>query len=303
MTAFDPQAFWAKATLFLNRAMEPGDMRSEDERRLWASLALEQLAKWALAETSPVLVADPVIGDGGQLLRALGLRESVGSVTVGASTAFKRCEVIYRPFSAKDATKFSEARNEHLHGPEIALIGIPAEAWWMRFWSLVDILLSAHGQSPIDLVGSARSAEVEEHISRSAKAIEKRAEALVAGAQRNLKRYDDGLMSGTEQKRWDRVTKAPMGVGLKYNAEATCPACEATGYIEGDYPESEEYQSPEDYDESPSLEVEFYADYFMCPNCHLVLETAELVVAGGIDGLFTVYTEAPEYYEPEYGND
>lgn len=55
---FDHDALWTKAKLFLNRAMDD-DPRSFDERALWAALALELLAKAALARVSPLLIAEP----------------------------------------------------------------------------------------------------------------------------------------------------------------------------------------------------------------------------------------------------
>ena len=49
---WDPDALFIKAKLFLNHAMDD-DSRQFDEQALWASLALELLAKAALAKVSP----------------------------------------------------------------------------------------------------------------------------------------------------------------------------------------------------------------------------------------------------------
>jgi hypothetical protein len=57
--------------MFLNRAMDEQEARSFDERALWATLALELLAKAALARTSPVLIAEPT-EEGTNLLIADG---------------------------------------------------------------------------------------------------------------------------------------------------------------------------------------------------------------------------------------
>ena len=62
---WDPDALFIKAKLFLNHAMDD-DSRQFDEQALWASLALELLAKAALAKVSPVLMTAPrgVVGFG-----------------------------------------------------------------------------------------------------------------------------------------------------------------------------------------------------------------------------------------------
>ncbi len=56
---YDSEGLWLKAKLFINRAMDD-NARSFDERALWASLSLELLAKAALANHSPLLIADPM---------------------------------------------------------------------------------------------------------------------------------------------------------------------------------------------------------------------------------------------------
>lgn len=44
-TPYDPEAFWIKAKLFLNHAMDSDGPRTFDEQALWASLALELLVR------------------------------------------------------------------------------------------------------------------------------------------------------------------------------------------------------------------------------------------------------------------
>lgn len=302
MTAFRAEAFWIKARLFINRAMEPGDARSEDERRLWASLALELLAKWALAETSPALVADPVKDGGDQLFMALGLREGGPSVTVQASTAFKRCQAIYHPFNAQDASKFSNARNEYLHGSEIALLAIPADVWWSRYWSLVNVLLTAHQRVLEDLVGSLRVAEVEAHLARNAERNKQQYEAAVQAARRNLARYRGDQMSATEARRWE--LSAGPGITARYHVEVECPACGELGTAESEDAQSREVVWSDDpHDSYPTVEVTFVPDYFTCPVCHLSLDDYELVELAGLAEEHTIETDEPAYEEPEYGND
>src|SRR6478609_6603197 len=170
--------------------MESPEIRSEDERRPWASLALEVLAKWSLAATSPTLVADPAKGDGEQLYKALGIRTGGPYVSVTASTAFKRCAALYHPFDERRATRYSSARNEYLHGADIDLLQFPDAVWWSRLWSLINVLLAAHDREPQDLVGPAVAAEVEAHLARNEARVREQVQAAVAAAKRNLARWN-----------------------------------------------------------------------------------------------------------------
>ena len=153
---YDHEALWAKAKVFLNRAMDPGPGRAFDEQALWASAALELLGKAALARVSPLLIAEPN-EEGANILIAAGLIEGTAKFTsVSASTIFKRCQRAFRPFSAADALKFANARNEYLHGPTISSVTVPPEAWWPRYWALASILVTAQDREIEELVGDDR---------------------------------------------------------------------------------------------------------------------------------------------------
>ena len=132
---YDHEALWSKAKVFLNRAMDPDPGRSFDEQALWASAALELLGKAALAHASPLLIAEPN-EEGVNILIATGLIEGDAKfASVSASTIFKRCQRAFRPFSAADALKFADGRNEYLHGSGIGFMALPPQAWWPRYWA------------------------------------------------------------------------------------------------------------------------------------------------------------------------
>jgi hypothetical protein len=199
---YDHEALWAKAKVFLNRAMDPGPGRSFDEQALWASAALELLAKAALARVSPLLIAEPT-EEGLNILIATGLVQGSAQFTsVSASTVFKRCERAFKPFSAAEAMKFAAARNEYLHGSGIGFMAIPPQAWWPRYWSLAATLLTAQDRDAIDLVGIDRLSVVEEHLARNARNIEHRTEALIERARQRLAQYRAGTLPARIQAEW-----------------------------------------------------------------------------------------------------
>lgn len=300
MNAFGHDLFWNKARVFVNRALEEPPTRSEDERRLWAALALEVLAKWALSATSPTLVVDPATAGGDQLLRAVGVLEGGPYVTVSATTAYKRCARIYKPFDEKRAERFAQARNEYLHGPDIGLLNLPSEPWWEQYWSLVDILLAAHRREIVELVGPAHVSSVEEHLARNERRLKSRFEALVEAARRNLERYRSSMMTAQEAARWERWT---VGAGLKYYDTTECPACKSDAVVEADNPDEVRPSFPEYYEDGVTTLVTFTPEYLSCENCHLILDSYELIEAGNLDFQFEVHSDDLYYEEPEYGND
>lgn len=302
MTAFAAADFWVKARLFINRALDGDEMRSEDERRLWATLALEVLAKWALARHSPTLVADPEKGGGAELFKALGLKEGIPEVSITVTTAFKRCETLYRHFSAQEAGKFSAARNEYLHGTSIELLNLPGDAWWSRYWSLVAVLLTAHGTGFDELVGLSHVAEVEELLTKNAKRIEQRVKTSIEAARLALSTYENGMMLASEAARWE-ATRDQRAM-LQYQAEVICPACGSYGTAESDTEDAEDRYWSGDPEEAPTLTVWFTPDYFSCPKCHLVLDEYELLEEAGLAEQRQIDAEDDwTDWEPEYGND
>lgn len=301
MIPFGAKAYWVKAKLFVNRALEDDETSSEDERRLWASLALEILAKWALSETSPTLVADPVNGSGEQLTKALGLKTGHPYIAVAASTAFKRCAAIYSPFDAPKAQKYAEARNEYLHGTEVAVLGLPDRVWWSQLWSLISVLLATHGRDVSELVGREHASAVELLLEENKRWVIEQYEAKISAAKRNLHRFEQGLMAAHEANRWVRDRNAGYA-GMEYSDEQVCPACSQLGTVEGEEADRVDPYYPGD-EYGPRAIVTFTPVHFSCSNCHLLLDTYELVAAAGLNEEHETDSEEPVYDEPLYGND
>lgn len=301
MTPFSPDAFWLKAKMFTNRAIDPDDGRTEDERRLWASLSLEILAKWALAKTSRVLVVDPEHGGGEQLYKALGLKDSPNNVTVTATTAFKRCDALYKSFDAKAARKISDARNEYLHGFEVPIMYLPNNVWWSQYWSLVSVLLAAHSLEPSALVGDVQARQVEKHLEENGRWLEQRVDALIEASKLHLRRFESDSMPPTEAERWK--SRDDFTSGMRYSSTAKCPACGHLGTVEGEAVNSISSGPSRDFFGGQIYEVAFSAEFFACTTCHLVLDSWDLIHAAGLEEEYYDEVEPDLYTEPEYGND
>lgn len=300
---YDEEALWLKAKLFLNHAMDETEPRTFDERALWASLALELLAKAALSRASPLLIAHPN-EDGKNLLIASGLVQGTGTFqSVTARTLFGRCAAAFAPFDERVAGKIAAARNDYLHGGTPAFTSIPEHAWWPSFWAQAVILVHAQDKDIGDLVGSDRSAVVEEHLARNRRNVEHRLQMLVSRAAQRLEQFRAGSLP--ERLATDFRRAAQRYAGLPYSTHATCPACASQGTIEGEAAESfdlQHEQVAEDEWES-WVELTVVSEYFSCETCGLVLDSYELIAAAELPGEFPATGDPADFLEPEYGND
>lgn len=305
MTApWDADALWTKARLFINNALIDDDERSWDERALWASLALELLAKAALARASPLLIAAPN-EEGTNLLVASGLVQGEAAFkSISARTLFLRCGRAFKPFNSQAAIRIAEQRNDYLHGAAPAFTPVPAEAWWPRFWAQAQILVNACDRSLQDFAGESRVAEIEKALEQNAHNLQLRVSMLIDRAKQKLARFKVGEMRSPEAEEWQRPRDLTRGGG--HSSMAECPACGSEdGLLEGDEITSLEMHteqvSESDFDAWVDLEVE--ADHFSCDNCHLVLDTFELLAAAGLPTTIEATGDPGDFWEPDYGND
>lgn len=303
MTApYAPDALWMKAKLFLSYSAD--DSRSFDERALWASLALELLAKAALTRVNPTLIAHPS-DDGVNLLIASGVVPGDARFTsLPAKSLYSRCARVFKPFSDSQANKITQARNDYLHGGVAAFTAIPEAAWWPRFWAQAAILVNAMDKRIDDLLPWEQARAVDKYLEQNTKNIEHRAEMLIERAKQRILLRESGNMSAKVEA--ELSAPRDLTAGLPHSTEITCPACGDTGRLEGEHVnESElhtEVLSEEDYDQWMDLTIG--ADHFSCPNCKLVLDSYELLDAAGLDTDFGAMGDPADYYgDDDYGND
>lgn len=301
--SYDHEALWIKAKLFLNHAMDDAEARTFDEQALWASLALELLAKAALARVSPLLIAEPS-EEGVNLLMASGLIEGDARfLSVRAQTVYTRCHRAFKPFNQKEAQGITRARNEYLHGAGIGFTGIPADAWWPRYWAQTAILVNALDTDIEELVGADRVDIVEAYLAQNTKNLEHRVEMLIERAKQRLAQYNSGSLPARIADEWRRPTELYAGLG--HRSVEACPACGVEGVLEGEDVQSSvlrhEQVGDDDFDAWADLTVG--ADYFSCPGCKLILDGFELIEAAGLPSTFETTGDISDYMEPEYGND
>lgn len=301
---YDYEALWMKTKLFINRAMDTDCTRSFDEQALWAALALELVAKAALAKFSPLLIAEPN-EEGVNLLIACGLVKGDAHFTsLRAKTLFARCQRAFKPFSMSEAIAITNGRNEYLHSAGIGFTLIPQAVWWPRFWAQMVVLVSALDKNIEELVGVDREGIVHRHLAQNAKNIEHRVEMLTERAKQRLSQYRAGTLPARIANEWKPGIE--LGGDLKYSCLQMCPACEEDGLLEGDEATNTEvgWDQIDEDNYSPTVTLTIAADYFSCSNCHLVLDEYELIEQAGLPVEFDADGDYRDLFEePEYGND
>lgn len=309
--SYDNETLWLKAKLFLNRAMDAEPQRSFDEQALWATLALELLAKAALSRFSPVLIAEPN-EEGTHILAAVGLAENESFfLSVRAKTVFVRCSRAFKPFNNVKANKLASARNEYLHGGGLGFGVTPPKQWWPEFWALASILVDAQDKTLEDLVGASRVDLVTEHLEQNKKYAEDRVQSLISRASSRFEQRQLGSIPSNQLILWR--TAEQLKAGMKYEGASTCPACGESGLLEGEQVENIRVEgdgwvqvAEDDYVFEGRGFGDVLAERFSCASCQLVLDSYELLAAADMDWTFEVEDEdfvTDEAQEQEYGND
>lgn len=213
---WDSSALFLKARLFINHALD--DERATEERLLWASLALELLAKAALSRVSPVLIATPS-EEGNSLLVATGLIDGdVRFRSIEAKTVFTRCAKAFKPFNGKEALKIAHARNAYLHTAAPTITKLPADQWWPRYWAQAHVLITALDRYLHDFVGHDRVKEVESHLGRNQKNLETQAAMLLKRAAQQYSRFNANEMHAIELHEWMNFRPSMTSSDFKYRA-------------------------------------------------------------------------------------
>jgi hypothetical protein len=288
----DPDSFWSKAKLFVNRALSAHDDDLIDEAIVWAAVSLELLGKAALCRINPTLVADPS-DDGKSLLIAAGVsNDRSGFKTIQAKTVFSRCGRAFPSFDEREANLIAGNRNEELHSATSPSGHIHPDSWWERYWAQAAILVEGQGETIEGLVGSRRAAQVEQYLARNEVNVQRRVSTMIASVRQA---FALSLQTG-------RVAKSPVAtLTYEYEIETDCPSCELTGELYGDYVQESEV----DYDPEggyPQERLRVAAEEFLCPNCGLHLRGPDSLAAAELPSTFSIDQDFDPPWD-DYGND
>ncbi len=294
---WDEQALWQKAKLFADRALQAD--RDSSDFALWATLALELLARATLAHVHPALLADPQKGD--NLLYAFGFGTLPAPKSVPAKTVFSRCKVVVPLFTDRQeklCMGLVERRNADLHSGELAFEQYRTAAWLADYFATCRILLAFQGRTLEELLGPEEAAAAAEMIDDVAATLQAAVNAKLTAAMGTFQALPDDEQAARLRRRPARTDPA--------HTIQTCPACGGHALVLGKPVRADD---PRTDDGTLFRIIHVLPTMLVCAACNLTLTDHGELHAAGLGGQYTVTetldpTELFAFYEePDYGND
>ncbi|WP_155696983.1 hypothetical protein [Burkholderia stagnalis] len=311
--SISPEALMGKSKAFIRKALAAKASGDPADYQLWASLALELLAKASLATIHPSLIVD-VQKNPNAVLAAAGIEVSARVATIGADAAYTRLKHTAAPrfnHGVYEACKgMAELRNAHLHSGELPFDGrIAADVWESGFWHACEVVLESVDLNLDDWLGATDAQATRALIAAAA-------EAKTAAAKKKISESGAEFTKRvTKAKERERVIEESKHLRISlYTASfkrpldhhwlEKCPACTAQAVVGGDQT-YESLADDQDYEEGgwELVDLGYAAEELQCPTCGLQLRGEEALIAAGVDLEHVEQEEREIEYEPDYGND
>lgn len=300
---------WNKSKLLLEKALARRNEGAFEDFQLGAALAVEILAKAALAKKHPVLVVDPQHFE--SVLVACGESSSSDCKTIQAKTLFARCIRLVPGFGESDekfCMTLADRRNAELHSGAIPFTGVSIDSWQPKYWRVIKLLVTAQDCTLADLLGPAEGAAADEIISDASKSLEKAIEGRIAHHAARFKANYPTYTVEQIRKQSQIAARARLGSGT---IETTCPACESAAVLEGSYIDERDVDTQRvEYGDAAEfeswvrvVETTYESESLTCFVCSLKLNGPEELVAASVESEFTQVEEKEIDYEDDYGND
>jgi hypothetical protein len=260
-------SLYNKAKLYAQRAHE--EPVESALFGFWMSLSLELLARAALAEIHPVLLADPKHQD--NIHYAFGIIPENVPKSIQAKTVFARCSVFIHGFTDKMSGHcliMADRRNSELHSGAAAFEGIDNSKWLPATYEAIEALLKHLNRSLTDFLGG-------EHGPVAVEALKDRRDTIKKEVQEKLSAARKFFGEQSPEWRAERGAMAAQAVDSLVKASrlarvCTCPACKNKAIISGE----SVARSPVRIDEAEGTikrEVRVLPNLFRCPFCKLHL--------------------------------
>jgi hypothetical protein len=294
--AWDPEALWTKALRYAECMM--GDDIADWQRGLWSSLALEFLARAALANVSPALLADVSQKNSENLLHALGFEPAGSSLkprSIEITEVLRRLTSLFSDTVTKELEVFCAShigkRNSELHSGETPFDGVDPASWQPEFYKVVWVFLKTMGLSLTDFV-SKEEAEVAEKMIEAA--ADERARAVLSEVAAHKRVWE-----GKSQEEQEELKAAADVWATRHQGHrVTCPACGSRALVQGEH-----VSAPQTKLEGDKIveSQEYLPSHFECTACGLkVIGLSRLIVIDLAQRFkHTEYYDASDYYFPD----
>jgi hypothetical protein len=291
-------ALWSKAVLFMQRASAQD--KESPEFGLWASLGLELLARAAVAQTSPALLADPD-KEQRNLLHALGVSSTHAPKSIPTIQVLSHCKTLVPAFTEdefKAASALLNRRNEELHTGAAAFETFPLQSWIGTFFRCCKILAEHQNESLTSLFGAAEATVAEEILGK--------AEAGVISNVKSSISAHSKVFEAKEIKEKERLANEAQAESDKLSHRGhhrvVCPSCRCTATVQGTTYGGERLEHK---DGMIIVRESVIPTKFSCTACGLKLSGYQELVVAGVGDHFTHRSECSpsDYYELVDPND
>lgn len=308
--ALHSEALYSKSQVYIAKGLRAKASGDLEEYQLWASLALELLAKSSLSNIHPALVADP--NHYQSLFAACGHQISPDIKTITAKTLFLRLSHVSRRFDVRVqgfCEQMSLRRNSEIHSGESPFSGMKVEAWEKTYWYAIEVILEIQHKSLEQWLGAEDSKAPKQILSDAAAAVKMAVQTRIShagddflAAQKNEEKRAK-FIKEHECKRAHEYWKDfdPNMEGFELN---NCPSCGAIGIL-GGVLWSEEVSDEIDENDPfvEYVEKTYSSEEFLCKVCGLHLLGTKEIQASPLPEEFYETEERERAFEPGYGND
>lgn len=294
---WDPEALYLKAQRYVQHMCA---LNSDDwEYALWSGFSLEFLARTALANVSPVLLADTDNKNWASLYHSLGFpptEERFAPKSIAISEVFKRLTAILPDFT-KEHENFgilhTGRRNSELHTGEAALDGIKGSVWQPRFYGTCEVLLSSIGMTLGDFLG-------EDEAKVASKLIAAAADDSAKAVKGEVDAHGRVWLAKEARERSTLEVQASIWATRQTGHRVKCPACTSEALVVGE-PVSAPLQRLSDGEITETQE--YLPNRFECVACGLKIAGLSRLTAVGLGDRYkkTQIYSAAEYYAPDDG--
>jgi hypothetical protein len=289
VAAWDPHMLYDKAERYIQQAQIAD--KEQWDYALWTSLSLELLARAALANVHPALLAEP---DklGSNLVSALGfepVEKKFAPRSISVSDVFKRLSIVLPDFLSEHESfgiQHTGQRNAELHSGELAFDGMKGASWQPRFYSICSVLLASMGMTLENFVGVDEAAAAVEMMAAAA---DDSAKAVKGDIDAHRK-----IWEGRGEERVTLIAQAKLWASRQEGHRVTCPACETVGLVFG-RPVAGARRKLED--DVIIEKQEYLPTHFECIACGLKISNLSRLA---VVGLADRYTNTQQYDAAEY---
>lgn len=268
----------------------------EWEYALWSSLALEFLARAALTNISPALLAD-TDRSWSSLYHALGFtpfEEKFSPKSIAITEVFKRLSAILPEFT-KEHESFGVVhtgkRNAELHSGDLAFEGVKGSSWQPRFYQICNVLLTSMGGTLPEFLG-------EDEAKVAKKLIEAAADDSAKAVKGDVEAHSKVWKGKPEGERLTLQAQAEIWATRHNGHRVDCPSCSSTALVVGE-PVAPPTQK---LDDGEIIETqEYLPNQFECVACSLKINGLSRLAVVGLSDRYkkTQVYDAAEYYTPE----